>query len=104
MSTRYASVRSLAGRKQARTISWVMTAAAVAFLLAVIVAHAEPCSGSTAQQVASIARMGSQPGLLAFFCTECGTADTIWSLPRMAAASRDVAERHRAECLLPDDH
>ena len=61
-----------------------MTAAAIAFLLAVIVAHAEPCSGSTEQQVAAIARMGAQPGLMTFFCGECGMADSIWLLAPIA--------------------
>jgi hypothetical protein len=70
-------VRSLAGRTRARMISCAMTAAAIAFLLAVIVAHA---SGSTAQQVAIIARMGGQPGFMTFLCAECGMADSIWSV------------------------
>jgi len=61
-------------------ISWVMTAAALAFLFAVVLAHAELCS-STAQQVTTIARIGAQPGLMTFFCGECGMADSIWSLP-----------------------
>ena len=96
MSTGYASVRSLAGRKQARTISWVMTAAAIAFLLAVIVAHA---SGSTAQQVAIIARMGGQPGFMTFLCAECGMADGLWWLAPITpseeiASVRAVTEPH----------
>jgi hypothetical protein len=62
-------------------ISWIMTAAAFAFILAVVVAAGQPCGGSTTQQVAAFARMGGQPGRMTFLCAECGTADSIWSLP-----------------------
>jgi hypothetical protein len=54
------------------------------------VAHGEPCSGSTGQQVTTIARMGAHPGLMAFFCGECGMADDIWSLAP-SAPSDEVA-------------
>ncbi len=60
--------------------SWIVTVATFALILGVIVAHGEPCSGSTAQQVPTIARMGAQPGLMAFFCGDCGMAAGIWSL------------------------
>jgi hypothetical protein len=96
-----ASGRSLAGRRRARMISWIMTTAALACLFAVVLVHGEPCSGSTAQQVTTIARMGAQPGLLAFFCGECGMADGIWSLAPIApsdeiAPVRAVTEPPRA--------
>jgi hypothetical protein len=52
---------------------------AFALILGVIAAYREPCSGSTAPQVTTIARMGAQPGLMAFFCAECGMAGGIWS-------------------------
>ena len=74
------SVRGLTGRMPASMLSWIVTVAGFVLILTVIVAHAEPCSGSTEQQVAAIARMGAQPGLLAFFCGDCGMADGIWSL------------------------
>jgi hypothetical protein len=75
-------------------ISWVMTAAALAFLFAVVLAHGEPCSGSTEQQVTTIARMGAQPGLMTFFCRECGMADGIWSLAHIirSAPVRELTE------------
>jgi hypothetical protein len=49
-------------------LSWIVTVVAFALILGVIVAHGEPCSGSTAQQVTTIARVGAQPGLMVFFC------------------------------------
>ena len=84
MSLRHANVRRLTGRMRARMLSWIVTAAAFAMILGVIVARGEPCSGSTAQQVTTIARMGAQPGLMAFFCGECGMADGMWSLAPIA--------------------
>ena len=79
------------GRMRASTLSWIVTAAALAFILGVMVAQGEPCSGSTAQQVAIIARMGAQPGLMAFFCGECGMADAIWLLPPTAPTEEIVS-------------
>jgi hypothetical protein len=61
-------------------ISWIATALAFAFIFGVLVAHGEPCSGSTLQQVATIARMGSEPSLMAFLCGECRMAEGIRSL------------------------
>jgi hypothetical protein len=80
-------------------LSWIVTVVAFALILGVIVAHGEPCSGSTAQQVATIARMGAQPGLMTFFCGDCGMADGIWSLAPIApsdeiAPLRAVTEPH----------
>jgi hypothetical protein len=45
MSIGHLSARSRSDRKRKRLISWIVTAAAFAFILAVIVAHAEPCTG-----------------------------------------------------------
>jgi hypothetical protein len=73
------SVRGLTGRMPASMLSWIVTVAGFVLILTVIVAHAEPCSGSTEQQVAAIARMGAQPGLMTFFCGG-GMADSIWLL------------------------
>jgi|SRR5690242_18471529 hypothetical protein len=78
------SVRGLTGRMPASMLSWIVTVAGFVLILTVIVAHAEPCSGSTEQQVAAIARMGAQPGLMTFFCGECGMADSIWLLAPIA--------------------
>jgi hypothetical protein len=80
MSIGRPSVRSLTGRGLESIISWIVTAAAFTFILGVIVAHGAPCIGSTTQQVATIARMGGQPGLMTFFCADCGTANSIWSI------------------------
>jgi hypothetical protein len=65
-------------------LSWIVTVVGFALILTVIVAHAEPSSGSTEQQVTTIARMGAQPGLMTFFCGECGMAHGIWSLAPIA--------------------
>jgi hypothetical protein len=61
-------------------ISWIATALAFAIILGALVAQGEPCSGSTMQRVATIARVGSQPGLVAFLYAECRMADGIRSL------------------------
>jgi hypothetical protein len=78
------NVRGLTGRMRASMLSWIVTVVAFALILGVIVAHGEPCSGSTEQQVRTIARLGAQPGLMTFFCGECGMADAIWSLAPIA--------------------
>src|SRR5689334_9475375 len=52
-------------------------------------------SGSTEQQVTTIARIGAQPGLMTFFCGECGMADGIWSLASAEIAPvKAVTEPH----------
>jgi hypothetical protein len=78
-------------------ISWVMTTAALAFLFAVVLAHGEPCSGSTEQQVTAIARMGAQPGLMTFFCGECGMVDGIWSLAHIIRSDEVAPVRELTE-------
>jgi hypothetical protein len=90
MSESDPSVRGLSGRMWASMFSWIVTIVAFALILGAIVTHGEPCSGPTAQQVTAIARMGAQPGLLAFFCGECGMADAIWSLTPIAP-SEEIA-------------
>jgi hypothetical protein len=96
MSASSPSVRGLTGRMRASMLSWIVTVA-FALIFGVIVAHGEPCSGSTEQQVAAIARMGAQPGLMTFFCGECGMADGIWSLALIAPSDESAAARAVAE-------
>ena len=83
-SEQFRSEARLKNIEAGQVTAGIVTVVAFALILGVIVAHGEPCSGSTAQQVTTIARMGAQPGLMAFFCAECGMADGIGSLAPIA--------------------
>jgi hypothetical protein len=92
-SEQFRSEARLKNIEAGQVTAGIVTVVAFALIFGVIVAHGEPCSGSTAQQVTAIARMGAQPGLMAFFCGECGMADGIWSLAPIAASDEIAPAR-----------
>jgi hypothetical protein len=57
MSISHPSACSVTRRGRLTMISWIATALAFAFIFGVLVAQGEPCSGSTMQRVATIARV-----------------------------------------------